>query len=280
VKYHFIEDARQAPTDWGLAVAAHEGAAVAMSAGALAIEALFILHIFVRSVWLRALFAVPGLLLLVGFRVLQGVLWTQWWLLFLCFVPWQALARLLFGSARTAIRREAAQPLGPAAATCVAVLAGIQLLASAQRFEAEPFISDYAMYSWTWPSREAFDDYLARKYRRYSYHMPDDPGVKGDLTSRLADLSKASDLLADTIDAARAGEPVGETRQHALAAVADAYRAAYGQPLTRVLVLLDEQAFDWTAGRFVMKSDDRPLGILHLATGTFEPVDTAGSPRS
>jgi hypothetical protein len=271
VKYHFIEDAPQAPTNWGLVVAANDAGAVAMSAGAIAVEALFIGHIFFRSAWVRIMFAIPGLLLLVGFRVLQGVLWTQWWVLFLCFVPWQAIAARLFGPARTVVP-STTLPLGGAAATAVAVLVAIQVFATAQRFEAEPFISDYGMYSWTWPSREAFDAYLARKYRRYVYRLPDDPSAAGDVTSRLGDLAKATDLLADIIDAARAGEPPGERRQQALQSMAKAYRDAYGQPLTRVLVLVDEQVFDWTDARFVMKADDRLLGTLDVATGTFTPA--------
>jgi hypothetical protein len=46
-----------------------------------------------------------------------------------------------------------------------------------------------------------------------------------------------------------------------------------------VLVLVDEQVFDWTKARFVMKSDDRLLGTLDVATGTFNPAAPADSAR-
>jgi hypothetical protein len=269
VKYHFIEDARQAQTDLGLRVAGNDTLAVALSAAAVATEALFVLHVFFRGAWIRAAFAIPALALLAGFRVLQGVVWAQWWIPFLCFVPWQAIVERLFGG--TAFAFVTGRPAIPrAGAAVVAVLAAIQIMASALRAEAEPFISDYGMYSWTWTSRAAFDDHIARKYRRYMYRAVGEG--RTDLTPRIANLPKAADAMADAVDVLRSGETLPDMRRQALAAVAAAYADAYGEPLTRVVVRVDEQAFDWTAGQFYARRSDREIGILDLAHGSLEPA--------
>jgi hypothetical protein len=300
VKYHFLEDWRQAPTDWGLWIASHDHVAVAMSAAAILVEGLFVLNVLARCATIRAAFALAGLSLLLGFRLLQGVFWIQWYVLFLCFVPWQLIVeRLLPGlgsktaiasafrrtnaplasagletgaSKRANISHVAATALTPVAATLVAVLAGIQVIASGKRLEAEPFISDYGMYSWTWPSREAFDAQLARKYRRYSYRQWLDGRASDDVTQRVSQMPKAGDQLAEVVDLLRAGKPVGDTRKAALAAFALAYRDQYGVPLTRLLVLVDERAFDWARGRFYVKSDHRPIGILDAVRCTLAPL--------
>jgi hypothetical protein len=269
VKYHFIEDARQAQTDLGLRVATSDTLAVVLSAAAVATEALFILHIFFRGPWIRAAFAVPALALLAGFRVLQGVVWAQWWVPFLCFVPWQGITRRLFaGGAFAFVPGRPAIPR--AGAALVAILAAVQIMASALRVEAEPFVSDYGMYSWTWTSRAAFDDHIARKYRRYAYRATGDG--RTDLTPRIANLSKATDAMADAVDVLRSGETLPDVRRQALAAVAAAYADAYGEPLRRVVVRVDEQAFDWAAGRFYARSTDRELGTLDLERGSLEPA--------
>jgi hypothetical protein len=281
VKYHFLEDWKQAPTDWGLHVASRPGLAVALSASAILVESLFILHIFWRNAWVRALFAAPALGLLAGFRLLQGVVWTQWWVLFLAFVPWQTIA------VRT-VARDAAnagvthQPaLRGAAPALVATLVAVQLVASSWRIEMEPFISDFGMYSWTWASPAAFDAQLARKYRRYSYRAWRANAAAEDLTPRLAAIAKASDLLADVTDDARAGAVLGDERQRALAALSAAYADAYGEPLGPLLVLVDEEAFDWQRGMFVRTSDDRPVGVLDVTAGTMTAVaDETVSARS
>jgi hypothetical protein len=267
VKYHFIEDSRQAPTTWGLWVAARHPAAVALSAAAIAVEGSFILHVLFRSAWVRAAFGLAGLSLLVGFRLLQGVVWTQWWVLFLCFIPWQAVAERLWPSRAITPERTPVLAAAPAAATVVALVLVVQLFASALRYEAEPFISDYGMYAWTWPSREAFDRQIARRYRQYSYRSVRDDGADVDLTGRLRELPKVTDVLGEAVDAARSGEDPREERGRALAALAAAYHETYGEPLTHIAVLVDEQAFDWTRGRFYRTAHERPIGIFDLRTG-------------
>jgi hypothetical protein len=277
VKYHFLEDWKQAPTNWGLWTASRPGLAVAMSASAILVEALFILHIFWRNALVRALFAVPALLLLAGFRLLQGVVWTQWWVLFLAFVPWEAVAARTSGREAPAAGTAQMPALRGAAPALVALLVTVQVIASSWRIEMEPFISDFGMYSWTWPSTGSFDAQLARKYRRYSYRAWRANAPAEDLTPRLAGIAKASDLLADVTDGARAGAVLGAERQRALAALSAAYAEAYGEPLVPLLVLMDEDAFDWQRGTFFRKTEARPVGVLDVAAGTLTAV--ADEPR-
>lgn len=269
VKYHFIEDAYQAPTDWGLRIAANPSAAVAMSAGAILVESLFILNVFFRSPWVRAAFGVAGLALLAGFRLMQGIEWFPWWALFLAFVPWQPIARALFRDDRATVNANARIALHPRAAAVVAALVAVQIVASGYRIEAEPFISDYGMYSWTWPSRDAFDAQIARKYRRYGFRRWSAGGAGEDVTERFRAMPKAADLLADVVDHGMEGEGVAGDRRAALAALAAGYRDTFGEPAGRLLVVVDEQAFDWTRGRFYVKSDDRAVGILDVEAGEF-----------
>ena len=92
-KYHFLVDAHDAPTDWGLWVASHPTAAVLVSLGAVVLEGSFILHAFSHRWPARLIFGGCALLLLTGFWVFQGVFWHPWWVLMLVFVPWDTTNR-------------------------------------------------------------------------------------------------------------------------------------------------------------------------------------------
>lgn len=271
VKYHFIEDFRQAPTMWGLWIATHEPAAIAVSAVAILIEGLFILNVLFRNAWVRTAFGLAGVSVLLGFRLLQGIVWSPWWLLFLCFVPWQPIAQRLVRSVEAEVPVGAGPLRGPAFAV-VALALIVQAYASLHRFEAEPFVSDYGMYSWTWPSRVAFDSHTAGKYRQYSYRQWFDGATQRDVTGRIREIPKAADVFADAVELLRSGERLGDERRRALQIAVERYRDEYGEPLGRVLVLVHERVFDWQTGRFVVKSNDMPTGILDPLAATFVPV--------
>ena len=183
VRYHFIEDARHAPTDWGLRIAANDTASMLASLAALLVEAVLVVHVFVRSWSVRAVFGALAAALLGGFFLFQGVVWRLWWALLVAFLPWEPIAAAL---TRRVPRTEgndehepgtgneepgtvgAAQRLAPIRRWQVVVLAGFllqQVLFSSVHLELEPFASDYGMYAFTWPSREAFEAHLVRKLR-------------------------------------------------------------------------------------------------------------------
>lgn len=266
VKYHFVEDFHQAPTNWGLWVATQPLAAVAFSLAAILVEALFILHVFFAHPLVRIVAGIAGLALLVGFYALQGVVWPLWWVLFIAFVPWDALGSMLErtpaspGVLRTTLTR-------PQVAFLAAVVC-VQIFASARRAEIEPFISDFGMYSWTWPSLDAFDRNNARKYRSYRYTMETPAGVM-DVTGQLRTLPAASDVLTDAIDHVRDGEGIRDEIRELLRVVGAAYQARFERSPPQLTVLLDEQAFDWTRGRFFDKASALPIGTMDLREGTF-----------
>jgi hypothetical protein len=204
-KYHFVEDFKRAPTTWGLWIATHPGWAVAASLGAIVVEALLVIHIFFRQWWVRAVAGVASLSLLAGLYLLQGHFWPLWWVMLLAFVPWGPLAGMLRPIEMESL---AFHPgIRPRHVVLVTAIVCIQLFASARRVEVEPFVSDYGMYSWTWPSTDAFDRQLTRKYRVYHYVAAN--AAEDDVTDRLRGLPKAMDTLADAIDRVREGGDLG-----------------------------------------------------------------------
>jgi len=266
-KYHFVEDFRRAPTTWGLWIATRPAWAVAASFGAVAIEGLLVIHIFFRHWWVRALAGVAGLSLLSGLYLLQGHFWPLWWVMLLAFVPWGPFASWLRSIEAGSLA------LHPAVRgrhiVFVTALVSIQLFASARRVEVEPFVSDYGMYSWTWPSTDAFDRQLRRKYRVYYYVAPN-AGENVDVTDRLRGLPKAMDTLADAVDRVREGGDLAPSDRKALQTVGAMYQSAFNVPVSRLDVLSDEEAFDWGRGRFYQKASRERIGTLDLATGVFD----------
>jgi hypothetical protein len=267
VKYHFVEDFKSAPTSWGLWIATHPGWAVAASCGAVVTEALVILHVFFRHWLARMVAGLAVLALLGGLYVLQGPFWPLWWILLLAFVPWNSIARL---------RRptEAPSPGGhpalrPQHVAFITALVSIQLFASARRVEIEPFVSDYGMYSWTWPSTDAFDRQISRKYQVYHY-MATNAGDDVDVTDRLRALPKAIDTLANAVDRLRDGGDLPSSDRDALRKVVAMYESEFDAPVSSLRVLHDQEAFDWDRGRFYQKATREPIGIIDLSAGTFD----------
>lgn len=264
VKYHFIEDFSQAPATWGLWIAAHPAWAVGASCAAIAVEALFILHVFLPHPLARGLAGVAALSLLAGFYLFQGVFWPQWWVLLLVLLPWEWLARVL-SPVRATVSRSAPFPR-PIQVALVGLLVSVQVFASARRVEVEPFVSDYGMYAWTWTSIEAFDRHIARKYRAYRYTV-EESGATVDVTARVRALPSASDALTDAVDQFRDGRDLSAAQREALRAVAAMYQSAFNEPPSRLTVLLDEQAFDWTRARFYQKLDGERIALVDLSAG-------------
>jgi hypothetical protein len=264
VRYHFIEDFQQAPTGWGLWIASHPAWAVAASFAAIAVECAVVVHVFFPQPTIRLAFGAIALALLAGLYVMQGVFWPAWWLLLLAFIPWDALAVRI--PARVATLPLRALPLAAAQVALVGVVVCVQIFASSRRVEVEPFVSDYGMYSWTWPSTAAFDQHLAAKYRVYRYEI-DETGQRADVTSRLQSLPGAADALTAAIDRFRAGEAMSDGDRTALRAVRAAYVEKYAAAPDRLMVLLDEQAFDWAHARFYQKREGELVGIVDLSEG-------------
>ena len=281
VKYHFIEDFRQAPTTWGLWIAAHHGWAVAASLAAVAFELCFVVHVFFRQPGVRAVFGSAAAAFLAGLYLLQGIAWPLWWVLLLAFIPWESLAGALT-RAGVALAPALAPVPTQAQVAIVGAFVCIQIFASARRVEVQPFVSDYGMYSWTWSSAAAFDRQIARKYRAYHY-IVDSAGETVDITDRMDGLPGAMDGLTEAIDYFRDASSLRPDHRNALRTIGAMYASSYREPSPQVTVLLDQEAFDWTRARFVRKADRGPIGVIDLSIGTFVPTEpvppTSGSER-
>ena len=268
VRFHFIEDARQAPVSWGLLAARSDAAAVGFSLAAMVVEGGFWLVLLVRSVLARALFGLAGLGMLIGFYLLQGVFWPGWWVLFIAFAPWPLIGRT------APVTSAAGSPQVVIPALCTAIIVAVaaqQLIVSAFRFESEPFVSDYSMYSYTWPSKDAFDRHLATKTARYELTAG---GLSAEeLDARLRQTPRALDAIHDAINRASAGEQWPEATRAAVSATQRDYQARFGSALRRLNVRLSHRPFNWERGAFDAEPRLALDGVIDLDTGRFERVD-------
>ncbi len=394
IRYHFIADASAAPVSWGLSIASSDAAAVALSLGAIVVEAAFWTVMFVPHPLVRLAYAIAGVSILAGFYLFQGVYWPAWWILMLALLPWSPVIdaivarlerydvladgecpmcrrtarvlhaldwfdRLTFVDASDDEARERVAPglersaalaemyvidergnrvagydgylrlaagipllwvprligmlppvaaagraiyrrvaesrirrgrctdevcapddaplprrhidrprlLSRAAIVVVAAFVFQQIGASALRFESEPLVSNFPMYSFTWPSREAFNDYLLEKTRYYE--LSTESLTSGELTRRLRGVPKGPDVVDEALDAAVAGKPWPAETRAQVDAVRREYQARYGEPLGRVHVVRRETSFDWTRGEFESTARTTREGTVDLASGTF-----------
>jgi hypothetical protein len=251
VKYHFLIDAGNAPTDWGLWVASHPNVAVLMSAAAILTECGLILAVLIPS-WLGRLpFAVMAAGLLIGFYVFQNELWSAWWLLCLAFfVPWPAVARA-FSGARVSAATVVVRSISPAQAVAIVVVCALQLIASVWRIEIAPIMSDYPMYATTFTSVAEFEQ-RAPIPPVFHFAVRFDDGVEShatELFERLEIDGPVRDayraIVEHTPAAAGAAAVVGEAREQ--------LTRHFGRPVTAIIVLVDQRAFDWDKGRFYWK---------------------------
>ena len=147
-RQHFLTDLDQAWTSWGPALTAQPTVAVALSAGAIVVEALAVSAAFVPSWRYRLAIGGTVLSLLTGFALFQGIVWIGWWVLLLGFLPWQ-----LAGQTRTG-GRPLTTGAGRVVTRCrnwerIVALLLAQLGASIVMRDFRPFISGYDMYATT-----------------------------------------------------------------------------------------------------------------------------------
>src|SRR5439155_851290 len=154
-----VSDYPRARVDWGLWAASRPAVAIALSFGAVAIEAGLITACFSRSTWYRACAGACGLAVFAGFYLLQGERWLGWWLLLLGFLPWAAFASVVTGRRSVSVGSAGQGTSGVtiAQAAVIAFVIVQQVMVSAFHREIEPLFSAYDMYSTTYASTEAFN---------------------------------------------------------------------------------------------------------------------------
>lgn len=284
VRFHFIEDAHQAPTTWGLALTHSDAGAIVTSFGAVAIEALFWIVTLFRRSSVRVAFGLSAVALLSGFFLFQGVFWPAWWALSLSFLPWPEIdAALCWVRARIM----STQAVSPAAASgpglsapavssppfarpyrfAVVLFVLVQIGASLIRVENEPWFSDFSMYAYTWPSKEAFADHLVSKTRRLIVSLPgQSPDV---LDAQLHELSRGFAVTMRALDLTVRGQAWPDDVRAAMLAVREAYRTRYGEPLEAIAVSTSELAFNWDTGAFDQAPRVVERGVVDLEAGRF-----------
>jgi len=162
VKYHFLSDSSQAMVDWGLRVGHYPRVAVALSFGAIAVEALVVLGVLAGAYRYRLAAGIGTLCLLSGFAALQGLFWPGWWVLLLSFLPWHLVRPGAGGYPQSTTRAPARRPrLVP---LLVVALVGQQVIVSLLRIEGSPVLSSYDMYSTTYASPEDYEKNAGAAY--------------------------------------------------------------------------------------------------------------------
>jgi hypothetical protein len=259
VKYHFVSDFGNAPVDWGLWIAVHPWAAVFFSLGAIVMEAVFILNIFARGPWTRLAAGAFGISLYVALYLLQGIYWPAWLVLFIGFLPWSLLNRRTHHDTAVSLARPT---LRMAQGLAVLTLVGVQVYASATGTEAEPLMSHFPMYAYTYPSIDEFEASMRPHMSRVTAIHADGK----DIGSSLAGL--VDDDRVHLINLAEGGEALGdslserELRNRAL--LCERYQRQSGVLPQEIALTIERKGFDWSSGRF---RDYQPVPTtpVHLA---------------
>lgn len=273
VRYHWAEDHLAAPTSWGAWVAGQESLAVVLSGAGLAVEALFITHVLFRSQLVRFGYGLVAFSLLLGFYLMQGLVWYGWWTIILAFVPWEALARLArraAGALRAAATTTTAAGAGtglpalsPAVSVVVALMLSQQLAISHASIEQMPFFSNYPMYSYTRASPEAFNEEVAPyKFFRYRAFSLDGTAAPRDISHEL-DVANALSILHEigVWLERHPGQRLDPALTAKLADVRARYEARYGTSLRRLRLTGERRVFDFDHGRLVVVGQLPPVTV-------------------
>jgi hypothetical protein len=244
VRYHFVEDAPNAPFELGLWVATQPRLAVLLSLCGILVEALLIGVIFVRQWRQRAMFGLAAAGLLAGFWIFQGILWWAWLILLAAFLPWN---RADAGRERTGL------DLKPVHAVVVALLVAGQLWASYRRIEIEPLFSHYPMYSSTYDSPEYYERAHARLRFRANGR---------DITDRI-EAAGGDAVIMQALESHGAADERRSDVRRALADFRSRYTQLYGEAPSVVEAFRFSRPFDWQSGRFHSEVME-PLGTVDL----------------
>lgn len=242
VRYHFVTDYGNAHVDWGLAIATMPRLAIALSAGAVLIEASTITAAFVKSPVIRLAVGLAAMSVLVGFYLFQGLMWHAWWLLLLGFLPWHwghPAAEPYAQLNRWSVSR--------AQIAVVVFLLAQQLVMSAAFLEFPPLASRYDMYSKAHESPEAFDRENPGISRRI---------VAVDASGATVDVSKCA-----AVEKWRAYTPPDPLPAAVAATACDTGNLAP----TKFIVLESRCRFDWEAGHWYCPYTDKEIATVALS---------------
>ena len=246
VKYHFISDMEDAWVNWGVRMTESHAVAVALSAGAVILEAVLITAAMSRSDGYRLAMGVAALGLLVGFMLFQGVVWPAWWVLLLGFLPWRRISGTALPS-----RTGMAPRLRPVELMVVLFIVGQQLYASARHVEARPVFTAYDMYSTTYDTPEDYEAASNLVYRVV--------GIVGQQPVELPGCI-VDDAAVRELEAAAGGDAGARARMKGLLGPCLSKR-----PGVNVVRLEgDRQVYDWEARRFEWRRRLEVIGPVRI----------------
>jgi len=246
VRYHFVDDGKNAPIDLGLWIATQPGLAIVLSALVVLVEAIFIIVIVLSGWRARAAVGLVGASLMGGFYLFQGVHWWPWLILYSAFLPWNRIvpARAIDG------RRDLTWLHGGV----VAALVTAQFWASYRVIEIEPLLTNYPMYAVTYQSPEHFE---------YSHGRPHFEAEGSDITDRVVEAGGAPTLLT-IAERQKEGAPMSPDLASALADFGGRYATLFGTAPTSIDAGLLLEPFDWQAGRYLPPARES-VGVVHLS---------------
>lgn len=280
VGYHFLEDAGNAIVPWGIWIAGRPWLTIMLSAVALLVETALIAVVFCRREEHRLAIGLTGLGLQLGIYLFQGVLWWPWLVLYVSFLPWQRLARLLRMDGRPLVANaDRRARLSVMQALAIVLLTVSQIYASAQRLEYEPLVSNYPMYSGTWPSRDAFMASIRwSKLLDYHYAARDDAGGRIDVPDGAGIISSNDQgKVIDLVRALCTGASPPDV-EPTMDLIAERLSQRAGRPIDLLEIMVDIREFDFDHMSVVTRTRGLHALTLRLSTPTLEFVAPAFDP--
>jgi hypothetical protein len=245
VRYHFVEDASNAPFEAGLWVATQPRLAVLLSLFGILVEGLFIAVIFVRGWQARAMFGLAAASLMAGFWVFQGIHWWPWLMLLAAFLPWARGVDAASGAGAPDLRLRHA--------LVVALVIAGQVWASYRRVEIEPLFSHYPMYASTYESPEHYEHAHEQLLFRAN---------GSDITDRIR-AAGGGGVISRALESGKAARESHPEIRDSLIDLRNRYVSLYGEAPDAVEAFLFKRPFDWQAGRFTGEVIE-PLGTVQL----------------
>ncbi len=226
VRYHFVMDAANAPSQAGLRVAGSYPASVLFSLAAVVLESTVILAAFMPAPAMRLLFFCEAAGLLFGFWLMQGVFWPLWWICALALLPWHARDEAAGASIHMTVPQY--------------VIAGLfvlmQAIVTVAGIEREPYFSNFPMYSDTYNSTDEFDEETRARYTRV-------------VSAEAGGTSFTDKVLALPQDAKSTLVRIAEGTRYSQDGLRDVCTRLDPVP-PAVELTVERTAFNWRAGRF------------------------------
>jgi hypothetical protein len=138
----------------------------------------------------------------------------------------------------------------------------LQLMASMARIERAPIMSDYPMYSTTFASIDEFEQRNPIK-PEFAYLAAFEDGGEVDVTRLLGDF-RLEEPVRDAYVDIRDRRAPRDRNLKGVDAAAQRLGEHFGRKLKRLIVVIDQEAFNWNTGRFERRFDDERVHVFEF----------------